>query len=66
MLKNKISRANRIKNNESLYCNKINTVDSISIGISKTKINRSIHNVSRDIAPTKKILIKSYFIKDNF
>lgn len=66
MMKNKISRANRIKNNESFFGSKLNTVDNYSIGIIKSKNSKNRIYIPKDIAPTKKILIKSYFMKDIF
>ena len=66
MMKNKISRANRVKNNESFFGSKLSTVDNYSIGIIKSKNSKNRIYIPKDIAPTKKMLIKSYFMKDIF
>ena len=67
LMKNKIPQSNRNKNYELVYYNKSILMNNNNyIGAIKSKTNKSGLNVSKNKIPSKKMLIKSYFIKDNF
>ena len=63
---NKIPRSNRNKNNQSIVCNKVNSMYNKSIAMIKPKKNQRKIAIAKNIIPNDIIMIKSYFINNNF
>ena len=66
LMKNAIPRTNRNKNNDSIIRNKLSTINNQSFGILKTKNNNTRTNLLKNNISKKKIVVKSYIMKDNF
>ena len=65
LMKNKIPKTNRNKNNASIVCNKLNSMYNKSIGMVKPKNNPRKMGIIKNNIPNDIFMIKSYFMKDN-
>ena len=64
LIKNNLATSNKNKNIDSYLCNKLNTINNDNKAFKFTKIKRT--NISRDIISKKKLMVKSYVMKNNF
>ena len=67
LMKNKIPRTNRNKNNDSLFYNKLSLKNNNqSMAIIKTKTCKNRMNISKENVQGNKILLRSYITRENF